>query len=281
MKLCRSFFLFFLVVDLSHTPSYLLVFLRWVNTTPYSPESKLASIGFDVRGFRTQLPFTSWCWNLIGISFGVSAYINWMTLWQQRQSTQQQQQQEQQRSSPVGRWTLRIGLLSFESVAPSSLLVSAVTSYVIWPAVLASEGDSSGLSNVRTLLWHNANVLMVLCEVAFLGGIPIVASHCATTPLFGCLYVAFTWLYRDQWSPCSPDHNHNNGDCSSQFLYNFMDTTLGSTVTISLLALLTVLMAFFFILCAAKGILHKTGNSLPAHLLFVALLAFAVCRFQD
>lgn len=173
----------------------------------------------------------------------------------------------------VSPWVLRLALLSFETVAPATLLVSAITSYVIWPAMLADTGDTSGLRDFRTLLWHDANCVMILVEIALLGGIPVVPAHFATTPLLGCAYLVFTWTARDTWTP-------QNG---SQFLYHFLDTTLGSqTVVLSILVLLAVLMTFFGILCvAATHILPLFEGNVVAHTVFVLVTAGAVCRFRD
>ena len=219
-------------------------------------ESKLVkNVLFPVRGFRTQLPFTSCSWNMIGISFILSSTITWMALYEQ----------------DIPQWLRRLALLSFETVAPTTLLVSAVTSHVIWPTVLKDQQDTSGLSDVRTLLWHNANCTMILMEIAFLGGLPLVPSHFATTPLFGAAYILFTWTYRDQWSPAH----------GSQFLYHFFDTTLGPMVTIALLSLLFALMTFYGILSFSTVLLDVVGHTVWTHGLFVGVLMALVCRVRD
>ena len=266
MAIIRTVFALFVF---AHSFQTTFLYEGWTNMTPYNANTKLVRAEFPVRGYRTQMPFTSWSWNMVGVSFALSAAVTWMAIHKAEAA-------KSGRVVVVPKPLLRAALMVFEMVAPTTLLVSAVTRYVIWPSVLADTGDTSGLSNARTLLWHNANNIMILIEVAFLGGLPLKLSHCALTPLFGCAYVAFTWLYRDMW--VDPDVWERDG---SQFMYQFFDTTVGSEVTIALLALLTVLMVFYGLLSGAKSILGWMGGTFVSHLIFATALAGIVCRFQD
>jgi hypothetical protein len=54
-----------------------MVFLYdgWDQFTSYLPASKLISARNRLSGIKTMFPFTSWSWNLLGISFTLNAYI--------------------------------------------------------------------------------------------------------------------------------------------------------------------------------------------------------------
>ena len=210
----------------------------------------------EVQGFKTQLPFTSWAWNLLGNSFAINAYITFCTMSHQT----------------IAPWTLRTALLLYETATPCTLLVAAVVRYTIWPNVLKHGGSTKELKHPRTLLMHNANVIMALSEVCLLGGLPIHLSHVSMAPLFGILYVIFTWCMTYQWA----DQSHG-----PQFFYFFLDTTLGTTTSVALLVLMIVLMVSYLLMMVAQVVLNSIGGGVPIHILFVAIISAGVCRWKD
>lgn len=208
-----------------------------------------------MQGIRTLVPFTSWSWNLLGVSFGVNSFIAHHSLG----------------GNPVPLPLLRVALLLYETAVPASFLVTFVVSYIIWPNIIKQGGSTKGISSPRTLVWHNANVAMALLESAMLGGIPITLSHATIIAFYGISYVLFTWILRHFWVP------HKG----PQFLYFFFDTTLGKTTTFALLALLGVMMSFYAIFCFAEMLLTLIGGGLLTHVLFVLVLCALLCRFKD
>jgi hypothetical protein len=108
----------------------------WSRLTRYKPNSKLTSTTVHFSGIKTQFPFTSWSWNLLGISFALNAYIAFLAASHQS----------------VHPWLLRIALLVYETAAPCTLLVAAVVRYAIWPNILKSGGNAQGLKGARALL---------------------------------------------------------------------------------------------------------------------------------
>lgn len=208
-----------------------------------------------MTGWRTQMPFTSWSWNLLGLSFALSGYVAYAT----------------SRDEPVNPWVLRAALLVYEVAAPQTLLVSAVVKYAIWPKVLKGTGDTTDLRSIKTLLWHNANSFMALLEVALLGGIPVYGAHLPVAPLFGFAYVLFSWSMQHFWKPKD----------GPQFLYFFLDTTLGETATFALVALLLVLMSFFGLFYLAEMVLGILGTNVLVHSVFILVICVGVCRFRD
>ena len=209
-----------------------------------------------MKGFRTQLHFTSWAWNLLGISFALNSAIALMVAYGM--------------GDKLNPWLLRAALLIFEVAAPNALLVACVIRYAIWPRILSSGGSTTQLRHWRTLLWHNANVIMALTEVSLLGGLPVRFSHFAVAPLFGIVYILFTWYMTPYWVEEGP-----------QFIYFFFDTTLGYTTTIALVILLLVLMTFYGLFVVGDQLLDHLGGGPIVHALAVVLVSSLVCRFRD
>jgi hypothetical protein len=229
----------------------------WTQQSNYLPGSKLRKISIYMQGFRVLLPYTSWCWNLLGVSFALSSYIAY--------------QGGIQGNAEVPKPLLRAALLIHETAAPSTLLVSFIVAYAIWPNIIKRGGCTKEISSFRTLVWHNANVIMALSEVALLGGMPVKLGHFAVCPMYGIAYIFVAWSLRHFWDPSG----------GPQFIYFFLDTTLGSKTTYILLILLAVMMTFFAIFATAELILAATGGGLVVHTAFVVLVSAAVCRFKD
>jgi hypothetical protein len=245
-----AFSLFILSVTLKATFFY----PGMSQVTGYLPKSKLKrNVLIRMTGVRTQLPFTSWSWNLLGVSFALNGIIAL---------------QSSEHIAPWP-WLLRIALLVFETAAPSALLVAFVIRYAIWPRVL-QQGDTTQLKSPIVLIWHNANVIMVLMDVCLLGGMPIHARHVSVAPVFGIVYVLFSWFMIPRWSNEGP-----------QFIYFFLDTTLGSTTSIALLILLLVLMVFYGLFGALNHVLSNLKGGLIIHTLAAIFLSSMVCRFRD
>ena len=174
-------------------------------------------------------------------------------------------------------WLLRVALLSAECAAPTSLLISAVVKYVLWPQALAQGSSNTEIfKDPQGLLKHNGTVVMWLLELGLLGGLPIEWSHIAVAPLWGIAYVYFAWFMADKWSKPSD---------GPQFIYPFFDTTLGVTTSIALVALLLVLMTFYAVLAFAEQSLQayewEAIGSLGTNVLFMIATVLLVCRFRD
>eukprot|EP00978_Attheya_sp_CCMP212_P037104 scaffold172925_cov56-Attheya_sp.AAC.1 len=194
------------------------------------------------------------------------------------------------------------------------MLVSVVVRYAIWPDNLESTGHTNGLRKTTTLLMHNANTIMVLVEIGLLGTLPVRYSDAALAPLFGILYLLFSWTMSGRWTnnnnnvkkptftpPPNTNNNNNNSNiknedddkavkCTTtmttasgpQFIYFFLDTTLGYTTSYAILALLAILMAVYGIFGTIDHILVQyLGGGFLTHLTVVVALASLVCRFRD
>lgn len=191
---------------------------------------------------------------MLGISFALSAYIG----------SQVDQGQD------VAPWMVRLALILWEIAAPMTLLIGAVVKYALWPAQIEQSGTGDVFLTPRALLQHNANVIMAVAEAALMGGLPIQFSHLSISVLYGCSYVLFAWSSQLQW--------HGQGPA---FLYFFMDTTIGSELSIALYVLLSVLMLFHGVFCGVETLLHMVGSSLLGHAAFAVVLCSLVCRFRD
>jgi hypothetical protein len=231
----------------------------WEQATTYLPQSKLKrGVYIQMRGYRTQLPFTSWAWNLLGLSFLLNGVIALMVAYDKRDIPWP--------------WLLRLALLSFETAAPTTLLVACVVRYAIWPRVLQAGGDTAQLFSFQALVMHNLNVMFALTEVGLLGGLPVVFSHWTVAPLFGIVYILFTWFMISRWLPSG----------EAQFIYFFFDTTLGiKFMAIALLSLLFILLLFYGLFGAFDQVLTHLNGGPIVHCMAIVLVSSVVCRFRD
>lgn len=228
---------------------------------PYLKQSKLQrGHPLPLYGFYSQLPFTMWCWNLLGLSFALNAYIAHSI----------------QRDRPVAPWLPRVAAGLFATAAPLTLLVAAVVKYALWPQALSQPtrgpGDpTESFKYFRALCFHNVNVILAMSEKTLWGDLPVRGRDVSLAVLFGCIYVVFSWAIRHRWKPSA----------GPQFLYFFMDTTLGATTTWALVALCGVLMLFHGLFCALHEILGHLGGGIIAHISTVLLVCVLVCRVRD
>jgi hypothetical protein len=231
----------------------------WVQATSYLPHSKLKQVKNNVTGYKTLTPFTSVSWNLLGVAFTLSSYICLQTVYPN--------------ALPAPTPTiLRTAILTWQVAAPNTLLVAAVVRYCIWPGVLRATGDTQELQSHRNKLMHNFNAVFALSEIALLGHLPVRWSQVSLAPLLGVWYVVCSWSTTAQWN--LPQHG-------PQFIYFFLDTTLGATTTIAILALLGILLCFYALFVWAEQGLNWMDGAWPLHCLFVAVLSSAVMRFRD
>lgn len=231
----------------------------------YMKNSKLKSIPIEMSGLRVQAAFTSWCWNLLGISFAVSGLL---TLFVDDHTNQFDV--EEIVAFPYMKMALRASILLFEMAAPLSMLVSFVVTYVLWPKALKGNG-SDNCKRIPILIQHNANAIMCLLELGLLGRLPVRFTDLPCAPLFGIAYIFFSWGMRYRWVP--------SGD--PQFLYFFFDTTLGQTSTIALVILVVILIVFYILFVLLDDILLYLGGGFPVHAGVVTIVSMIVCRFRD
>lgn len=212
-----------------------------------------------VRGITTHAFFTQWAWLLLWVSFALSGSITYLAA---------SGREDVVRQNP---WLLRSALLTFEIAAPTEFLVAAVVKHAIWPGILAGGRETAGLRKPTALLMHNACIFMILIEVAIMGNVPVELDHFPVAPLFGIVYVLFAWYMSDKWRP---------REDGPQFLYFFMDTTLGTATSVSLLVLLLVLITFYVMFWFADdAVVHIPG--VTGRIAAIGVLSTLVCRFRD
>jgi hypothetical protein len=227
---------------------------RWAIETTYRPESKLENTTLKMDGLRTLFPFTSWCWIMLGLNFSFSGYIALMA--------------SMGRQDEIQQWILRAALILWELSAPFALLVSAIVRYAIWPVVLAT-GRKHELGCFRNQMQHNVNSFYVLLETALLGGMPLKVSHLSLPTLVGSIYILFTWFN------CFSYADKKYGP---QYIYWFMDPTLGKQSVVALVVLLTVLVLSFLTFYCIEAIIHYADKSVVAHIVCVLLVTSAVIK---
>lgn len=232
----------------------------WIQKTNYLPGTKLKSIDIPLKGLKTQTPFTSWSWLMVGIYSTLSSGIALLVAYD--------------RKDLISLWMLRVALISWETAAPLAALVSTVVRYAIWPRVLEAGSDTSSLKNWRNMFAHNLNSVFCLTELFLLGGLPLRVSHASLAPLFGCVYILFTWNMTNSWADVDKD--------GAQFIYFFFDTTLpGYTPTIALMALVVVLATFFLLFFCASYMSDTASSGLIGHIIFTLSISSMIIRVRD
>ena len=228
----------------------------WDLNTNYRPQSKLKNTCINMSGFKTLCPFTSWCWILLGLYFSFGAVLALMV--------------DSNQEHLIQPWMLRLAFILWELAAPFALLVSAVVRYAIWPVVLAG-GKPHTLDHPRNQMMHNMNSVFSLSEAALLGGLPIHENHWVFPVILGVIYITFSWngiyFYRPK-------------EDGPQFIYWFLDVTLGKTTTIALIALVLVLITSFGIFIGVGNFLDYVGGGVFAHAIIIILISSMVCRVR-
>ena len=169
-------------------------------------------------------------------------------------------------------YAFRCSILLFEIAAPTSMLVSCVTKYALWPNSLRGPDGSKNLRKPTSLIQHNLNIIATLTEVGVLGKIPIRLEDCLVAPVFGIVYLIFMWSLRYRLAE----------NKSPQFIYFFFDTTIGKKWTMSVLVgLLTILMFFFLIFTLVDDILLWFDGGIVTHVVLTVGFASLFCRFRD
>ena len=135
-------------------------------------------------------------------------------------------------------------------------------------------GKPHNLSAWRNQFMHNINSVYALSEMALLGGLPMEMRHISLPCMVGCFYVLFTW--------CSCRlHGANQPDDGPQYIYWFMDTTLGKASTIALLALLTVLCTSFATFLAVKQFVEWIEGNVFTRLFCVVIASSVLVRTRE
>ena len=263
------------------TSLYVALAPGWDQMTTYVKSSQCRKVINHISGIKTLYPFTSWSWNVLGLAFAMSSYLAFCGIAAESSGSTS--------GLAVSPWILRLTLILWEIAAPCTLLVAATIRYAIWPAVLKAHGETVNLKKWRNIMMHNINVIFALSETALLGGLPIRVSHMSLAPLYGAVYIVFTWnitrLIND------------DPRAGPQFLYFFMDTTVpGYFSTLAIVALLVVLLVFFLLFCfthpalrslelAVYGASEEDGGdavaSVVLRVLFVLGVSSTVMRFRD
>ncbi|GMH74603.1 hypothetical protein TrRE_jg6681 [Triparma retinervis] len=212
----------------------------------YRKNSKLTSAQHDMTGIRQLTWFTHWSWCLIGVYFASALIL------------------------PNGH---PISVVVWEIAMPNAFLVTIICTFVIWKGLLEKEASTDGMKRPRTLVMHNANIAMCACEM-FFASTDIHISHLGLAPLFGCLYVFFSWWRAPRISP----------ESGPQYLYDFFDTTLPlQEVMINYCGVLFVLVAFYALVCVVSWVLDMTfwHDKKGLEGLLLACFVYSIMRFED
>lgn len=255
---------------------------------PYLKQSKLKKMPIQMDGMKSQAMFTLWCWNLLGLSFALNSAITILSCIPSENHTAV----HEMFLHPT---TARIAIYLFEIVAPCSMLVSFVVRYALWPAA-KKNGTSHSLKGPIQLITHNVNIFSSLLEVGMLGRVPIQLKDMTIAPIYGCIYVYFTWFMIYRWIPPMPLNHKKKGqfngyansedsvekERNAQFVYFFFDTTLGKRIHCSvLLGLIAVLSVFYWLFSVVDDLMLYLGGAPLINFSVVMTLFSLVSRFRD
>jgi len=259
----------------------------WPVFANYKPHSKLRREFIKLRGIGTLCPFTSWCWLIFGLGFlsrGTIALAACLVEGSSSSSSSShvllllttEQVAFLEDHVLQNKLLLRATLVLWELTGPLAILVSSVVKYAIWPQVLKG-GKPHNLAGVRNQLQHNSNSIMSLAEVALLGGPPVAFSHLSMAIAIGSFYMVFTW--------CTGKWFFGNDKIGPQYIYWFMDTTLGTGTTIAMMVLLSVMVSSFalfaFLVSTVLGdSASETAPSFWKNVLILVAGTRLVCRFR-
>jgi len=216
-----------------------------------------------MHGVRSQMFFTAWSWNLLGLAFALNGMATLLIAYNYDDN-----------EIPVPAYLqnlMRCALLTFDISAPTSMIVSSITRYILWPQELKN-GNTLNFRNIRALLQHNGNVIASLAEVGILGRIPVRIDYTPLAVVFGCVYVLFTWNMTHRWL-----HSKD-----PQFVYFFFDTTLDKKVVVFVLAaLLFTMILFHCMFFSVAALINHLDGGVLLNTFLVAGVASFFCRFRD
>ena len=145
------------------------------------------SKGIKVRiwGAGRFATFTVWCWTLQGVYFALACYSFFLL-------------PPRGGLDPSNDFSLlaAVALVLFETNLATSILVTVVVSFVLFPHAMKSSVDTNYnlLCRPAALMMHNANVIFMVGEL-LLTGMPVFLGHFAFAVLLGCAYVIFAWVW--------------------------------------------------------------------------------------
>ena len=102
----------------------------------YLKNTKLKRAPIDLGGLKTQALFTSWSWNLLGLTF---AHNGLLTLYIDHCAKNGTLSNIQ--DSFLLTLSLRASIILFETAAPTTMLIAAVVRYGIWEQAKKNAGS--------------------------------------------------------------------------------------------------------------------------------------------
>ena len=228
--------------------------------TPYLPKSTLRTVSITMDSFRSQMMFTAWCWNILGLTFALNGTITLISAYSD---------DENGIPEPAYlRVLMRTAFILFEIAVPTSMIVSSITRYVLWPRSL----DTTGFKTKASLFQHNGNIIVAFTEVAILGRIPMLLTYMPLGVLYGAIYILHSWNMTHRWLPSG----------EPQFVYFFFDTTLDKNIVVLVLfALLCIITLFYCISVSVSSLVTYFDGGILSNILLVVSIALGFCRFRD
>ncbi len=136
------------------------------------------------------------------------------------------------------------------------------------------KGPNGSLSLRRpySLIQHNFNIVASLLEVGVLGKMPVRINEITLAPLWGIMYIFFTWFITHRLVETK----------EPQFVYFFLDTTLGARKYCFVLASLLVVEASFYLFFSIiDDVLVHFDQGYLFNASVVAIISSMCCRFRD
>mmetsp|Transcript_22607 Transcript_22607/g.34545 ORF Transcript_22607/g.34545 Transcript_22607/m.34545 type:complete len:245 (+) Transcript_22607:83-817(+) len=221
---------------------------------------RIIKLSMTMNGVKQLCIFTNWAYTMLNLSFFLNAYLALYP------------------SSSNG-WLMRLGVVVFDCAVPSCMLVSSVTKYDdVWVnQVEWRQMFDSCTSPPSCKMRHNLNSMLVIGEVALLGGLPVRIQEITIFPLFAFCYVVFAWatgLLRTT----------GRQQTERRSWLSFTGNLLGYVVSSMNVLKLIGFLVGFNIICswiATLGVMLDYCDCSWLHVAFVTWSSSIFCRFRD
>jgi hypothetical protein len=233
--------------------------------TPYLETSKLRRKPIILEGIRSQVMYTAWSWNLLGLAFALNGIVTLLAAYNDDYG-------KEVFVSAFYKNLMRFGVIALTISSAASMMVSTITRYVLWSRAKKSNSTTAHFKTKTALLQHNANIILSLTEVFILGHVPMRIEYITLPILYGTVYVLHTWNMTHRLMP----------NKEPQFLYFFFDTTLDKKIVVFVLFSLICICVFFHCLYTGIAILIEyLEGGILCNILLVICISSCFCRFRD
>ena len=143
-------------------------------------ELQYKAVKVHLRGLGRWTTFTTWCFSILFLYFAFATCCSAAVVFGFGEDV------------PLS--IVESTLILFEISYPTSILVTSVVTFVLFPLAQKHGRSTDRMFRWRPQVLHNWNVLMMQTAM-LIAPPPMTFSHFPYAALFGCCYAAFSWLW--------------------------------------------------------------------------------------